>query len=297
MERLRPDTRFSSLILSTGNRNSLSWNRGGVRIPPDERPSQLFARLFLQGAPDEVSDQVRRLRDGQSVMDTVSADAKRMQSELGQNDRDKLEEYFNSVREVEQRLLKNEAWVTKPKPKVTSAPPKDIANGADTIGRTRLMYDLIHLALETDSSRIITLFIAGQPSVPPIQGVTADWHNLSHHGKDPEKIAQLRLIEGEHMKALHDLLNKLKHTPEQGDTLLDRTSVLFGSNLGNASSHDTKNMPILLAGGGFKHKGYLAFDAENNVPLCNLYVSLLHRLGLEINNFGSSTGSLRGLDS
>jgi hypothetical protein len=295
-ERLRPDTRFASLTLSTGNRTSLSWSRTGVRIPADEKPSQVFARLFLDGSPEEVRSQVRKLRDGQSVMDTVRDDAKRMQAELGQNDRDKLDEYFNSVRELEQRLVRGEEWVKKAKPKAPGAAPRDIANPADTIGRTRLMYDLIHLAIQTDSTRIITLFIAGMPSVPPINGVTADWHNLSHHGKDPAKIAQLRLIETEHMKALHDLLVKLQGVKEENETLLDRTMVLFGANMGNASSHDTKNLPILLAGGGFRHAGHLAFDQNNNAPLCNLFVSMGQRLGLEMSLFASSAGTLKGLE-
>jgi Protein of unknown function (DUF1552) len=295
-ERLRPDTRFASLTLSTGNRTSLSWSRTGVRVPADEKPSQVFARLFLDGSAEEVRGQVRKLRDGQSIMDTVRDDAGRMNRELGQNDRDKLDEYFNSVRELEQRLVRGEEWVKRPKPKAPGAPPRDIASPADTIGRTRLMYDLIHLAIQTDSTRIITLFIAGMPSVPPIPGVNADWHNLSHHGKDPAKIAQLRLIETEHMKALHDLLVKLQGSKEEDETLLDRTMVLFGANMGNASSHDTKNLPILLAGGGFKHGAHLAFDQTNNAPLCNLFMSMAQRLGLEMNSFASSAGALRGLE-
>ncbi len=295
-ERLRPDTRFASLTLSTGNRASLSWSRTGVRVPADEKPSQVFARLFLDGSSEEVRSQVRKLRDGRSVVDTVRDDANRMQRELGKNDRDKLDEYFNSVRELEQRLVRNEEWATKPKPKAPGAPPRDIANPADTIGRTRLMYDLIHLAIQTDSARIITLFIAGMPSVPPIPGVNADWHNLSHHGKDPAKIAQLRLIETEHLKALRDLLVKLQGVKEEHETLLERTAVLFGANMGNASSHDTKNLPILLAGGGFKHGAHLAFDQNNNAPLCNLFVSMAQRLGLEMNSFASSAGTLKGLD-
>ena len=150
---------------------------------------------------------------------------------------------------------------------MTAAPPRDILDRADTIGRARLMYDLIHLAVQTDSTRLITLFINGNGLVPPIAGVSDNWHNLSHHGRDPDKIAQLRLIETEHLIALRDLLAKLKETREEGETLLDRTMVLFGSNLGNASSHDTRNLPILLAGGGFRHGAHLAFDGDNNAPL------------------------------
>ncbi len=230
-------------------------------------------------------------------MDTVSEHARRMQTDLGKNDREKLDDYFTSVRELEQRLVRGQEWTKQAKPKVAVQPPKDIQLPADTINRARLMYDLIHLALQTDSTRVITLFVTGITAVPLVEGVTSDWHNLSHHGKDPDKIAQLRLVETAHMQALRDLLAKLKATKEDDETLLDRTMVLFGSNLGNASSHDTRNMPILLAGGGFKHGAHLAFDRSNNTPLCNVYVSMLQRLGLEFDSFASSTGTIRGLET
>jgi hypothetical protein len=193
-------------------------------------------------------------------------------------------------------MVSGEEWAIKPKPKLPLAAPKDIPSKADTIGRARLMYDLIHLAVQNDSSRIISLFVNGNGLVPPISGVSDNWHNLSHHGKDPEKIAQLRLIETEQLLALRDLLAKLKETQEESETLFDRTMVLFGSNLGNASSHDTRNLPILLAGGGFKHGSHLAFDQVNNAPLCNVYLSMLQRLGLEVEAFASSTGTIRGLE-
>jgi hypothetical protein len=295
-ERMRIQTRFRTLTLTTGNQ-SLSWTRNGVRIPADERPSEVFARLFLDGTPEQVRGQVRRLRDGQSVMDTVRADARQLEGDLGQGDRAKLDEYFTSVRELEQRLVSGEEWARRPKPRVSAAPPRDIASRADTIGRVRLMYDLIHLAVQTDSTRLITLFVNGNGLVPPIAGVSDNWHNLSHHGRDPEKIAQLRLIETEQLIALRGLLAKLKETREEGETLLDRTMVLFGSNLGNASSHDTRNLPVLLAGGGFRHGAHLKFDPANNAPLCNVYVSMLQRLGLEVGSFASSTGTIRGLET
>ena len=132
--------------------------------------------------------------------------------------------------------------------------------------------------------------------MPPIPGVTLGHHDLSHHGKDPSKIAQLKMVELEKMKTLRDFLAKLKQTKEDGATLLDRTMVFFSSNLGDASSHSVKNLPVLLAGGGFKHGQHLAFDPKNPPPLCNLYVSMLQRLGIEADKFGSSTGTLTGLE-
>jgi hypothetical protein len=198
--------------------------------------------------------------------------------------------------ELEQRLAKDEEWSKKPKPKVEAKPPQDIRNAADFIGRARLLFDLTHLALQTDSTRLITMLLAGTSLVPAIPGVTLGHHDLSHHGQDPNKIEQLKTIELEKMKALRDLLAKLKQTKEEGVSLLDRTMVFFGSNLGNAASHATKNLPILLAGGGFEHGRYLAFDPKDPPPLCNLYVTMLQRLGVETDKFGSSKSTLTGLE-
>jgi len=240
--------------------------------------------------------QVRRLRDGQSILDDLSGETKKLGGQLGTRDREKLEEYMASVRDLEQRLRKAEAWSKRPKPKVDMAPPKDIANRADIIGRTKLMYDLIHLALQTDSSRIITLMIQGTNSIPPIEGITEDHHNLSHHGQDPQKIAQLSVIEKAEFQALADLLKKLKQSKEQDRTLLDSTAVLFGSNLGNSSSHDTRNLPLVLVGGGFKHGRHLAFDPKTAPPFSNLFVSMLQRLGVETDKFAAGTKTLTGLE-
>jgi hypothetical protein len=294
-ERMGSATRFSSLALGTGQ-SSLSWTRSGIRVPADTQPSKVFARLFLDGTPEEVRTQVRRLADGQSIMDTVQDQARTIERRLGRRDRAKLDEYFTSVRELEQRLVKGQAWAKTPKPRVNVAPPKDITNHADMVGHVRLMCDLIHLALQTDSTRLVTLAISGLSVVPPIAGVSLDWHNLSHHGKDPSKLEQLAIIEKAELKLLGDLLTKLRATAEGDATLLDRTMVLYGSNLGNSSSHDTRNMPMLLAGGGFKHGQHLAFDPQNHPPLANLFVSMLQRLGLEDQTFASGTGPLAGLE-
>jgi hypothetical protein len=160
----------------------------------------------------------------------------------------------------------------------------------------RLLFDLIPLALQTDSTRLVTVLLQGANSVPPVPGVTLDHHNLSHHGRDPAKIQQLRLIEEAQLRVVSDLLGKLKLKNERGTTLLDKTMVLFGSNLGKANSHDTRNLPILLAGGGFKHGRHVAFDAAKNTRLCNVFISMLQRLGLAIDTFGSGTGPLTGLE-
>jgi hypothetical protein len=286
-------TRFPSLVLGTGS-PSLSYTRGGVMIPAESRPSRVFAQLFLEGTAAEVREQVHKLREGQSIMDTVQQEAQSFTRRLGAADRDRLDEYFSSVRELEGRLATAEAWTHKPKPKVDLEPPRDITDGSDLIGRMRLLFDLIPLAIQTDSTRLLTILLQGANAVPPVKGVTMDHHNLSHHGKDPAKIAQLRLIEEAQLAVFRDLLGKLKTKQEGGTPLLDKTIVLFGSNLGNANSHDTRNLPILVAGGGFKHGRHVAFDASKNARLCNLFVSMLQGLGVETNAFGTSTATLTG---
>lgn len=293
-EKIYGQTRFATLPLSCEG-SGLSWTKSGAPVPTESWPSAVFTKLFLEGRPDEVQAQARRLADGQSVLDAIRGQAQKVEQVLGKRDREKLDEYFTSVRELEQRLAQADAWSKKPKPKVDVKPPVDIRNNADLVGTTRLWFDLIHLALQTDSSRLITLQLLGTSSVPPIQGVNQGHHDLSHHGQDPSKINQLKILELEKMKALRDFLAQLRQTREEGQNLLDRTTVFFSSNLGDAGKHSVKNMPILLAGGGFQHGQHLAFDENKGPPLSNLFVSMLQQMGIEADAFGSSTGTLTGL--
>jgi hypothetical protein len=294
-EHIGTQTRFPSLVLS-GEGLGLSWTRTGARVPAHNSPSRLFAEMFLDGRDDEVRAQLLRLIEGRSILDDVRDQATSFRANLGADDRDRLDEYLTSVRELEQRLGVDEKWRKTPKPKVNVPPPKDISNRSDLIGRTRLLFDLAHLAVQTDSTRLITIMLAGATSAPPIPGVTQGHHDLSHHGKDPGKLAQLKLIEVECMKVLRELLAKLKQSQEGGQTLLDRTTVYLGSNLGDASSHSTRNLPIIVAGGGFRHGQHLAFDPQNPPPMCNLFVSMLQRLGIEADKFSTGTGTLAGLE-
>ncbi len=294
-ERIGAETRFSSLALS-GEGLGLSWTRTGARVPAHNSPSRLFAAMFLDGREHEIQDQLRNLADRRSILDDVHGQAKSLRAQLGGEDRVKLDEYLTSIRELEQRLAVDEEWIKTPKPKVDVEAPRDITNRSDLIGRTRLLFELAHLAVQTDSTRLITIRLAGATSAPPIAGVSQGHHDLSHHGKDPGKLAQLRLIETECMKVLHDLVAKLKQSQEADESLLDRTMVYLGSNLGDASSHSTKSLPILVAGGGFVHGQHLAFAPRNAPPLCNLYVSMLQRLGIEVNTFSTGTATLAGLD-
>ena len=294
-EQIGDQTRIRSLVLS-GEGGGLSWTRTGAQVPAESAPSKVFARLFLSDSPEEVRDRARQLAEGRSVLDDVTAQAKALNGSLGHDDREKLEEYLTSVRELEKRLAKDELWFRKPKPKVDAAPPKDVTNAADLIGRTRLLFDLTVLALQTDSTRLVTMMLGGSTFAPPIAGVTLGHHDLSHHGKEPGKLDQLKIVEIEQMKLLRDLLARLQAIKEDGATVLDRTMVYLGSNLGDGSSHSIKNLPVFLAGGGFKHGHHLGFDPQTSPPLCNFYLTLLHRLGIPVDKFGTATGTLTGLD-
>ena len=285
-------TRFGSLTLGE---KTLSWSANGVAIPPEPSPAKAFAKLFLTGSAKEVAAQQRDLEDGRSIMDTVLGDAKAMERKVSAADREKLDQYFTAVRETEQRLAKTERWSQTPKPSVKVKPPVEISS-IDLVGTLRAQFDVMRLALETDSTRLITLGGTGYGNVPKIPGVQLGYHGLSHHGKNPDMLRQLELIEQATIQAFFDFLNSLKASTEAGSNLLNNTQVLLGSNLGNASGHLTTNLPMLLAGGGFKHGQHLAFDPKNNYPLPNLFVSIAQRIGVETDRFATSTGTMKGLE-
>jgi hypothetical protein len=301
-ERIGHLTRFPSLNLGVNvdrGARSLSWTGSGVLIPCEEKASDVFRRLFLQGTQAETDSQVRKLELGQSILDAVAGQASELKRHVGAHDRDRLDQYFTSVRELEQRMQMSREWEHKPKPTVSASVPLDPASPREYMEKVRLMYDLARLAFETDSTRSIALLLDSVNS-PVIElgetKLTEAYHNLSHHGRSEAKLAQLKAIDLWHMQLISGLLTGLKNVREQGETLLDRTMVLYGSNLGNANTHVTTNLPTLFAGGGFKHGQHLAFDRERNYPLPNLFVSMLQRMGLEADKFASSTGTMRGLE-
>jgi Protein of unknown function (DUF1552) len=295
-EKLGIETRFPSLVLSTSGR-SMSWTSSGIEIPGETSPSRVFKTLFMDGTAQELKAEMRQLQRGQSILDTVLGQARSLQPKISVRDRAKLDEYLTAVRDLESRLQQSEEWVQRAKPKISAEQPKDVTEKNDAIGRQRLMYDMMVLALQTDSTRVISIQLSGMNAVPKIDGVSNDWHNLSHHGKDPDKIDELRIIEEAEFIAFNEFLTKLKNIEENGRPLLDHTTILFGSNLGNASSHDWHNLPVIVAGGGVNHQGYVAHDEKNNTPFANLLVSLGQNMGLEIDRFGSSTAAgLRGFE-
>ena len=278
---------------------SLSWTGAGVLIPCEENPVSVYQQLFLQGTPDQVRSQVQPLSLGQSIMDAVADQTQSLQRKLGPKDRDRVDQYLTGVRELEQRLEAAQAWEYVPKPEPRGEAPVNPEDPKAYMDKVRLMYDMARLAFETDSTRAITLMLdsVNSPAID-VEGtqITDGYHNLSHHGKNEEKKKQLEAIDSWHMRLLDELFANLKDAKEDSDSLLDRTMVVYGSNLGNANTHVTTNLPVLFAGGGFRHGQHLAFDTENNYPLPNLFVSMLQKLGIETDRFATSTGTFRGLE-
>ena len=220
------------------------------------------------------------------------AQSKILRNSATASDREKLDEYFESVRKTERDLREARAWMDRPKPKVDAEPPQDIFDKTDMIGRIRLLMDLVPLIVQTDSSRVISVVIQDHLAIPQVAGVESEHHNLSHHGRDPKKIAQLKKIETEIVSQFGRLLAQLKAKKEAGGSLLDNTMTLFGSNLGNANAHDPRNLPVFLAGGSFKHGRYIAHDRHDNTPLSNLFVTMLQNMGIEAESFATSNGTL-----
>ena len=301
-ERIGHLTRFPSINLGVNvaqGARSLAWTSSGVLIPSEEKASEVYRQMFIQGTKAEQETQIRRLELGQSILDSVAAQARDLQRTMGARDKERLEQYFTSVRELERRMTMSKEWEHKPKPTTTAPMPLDPESPREYMEKVRLMYDMARLAFETDSTRSVTLMLDSVNS-PAIEiddiKITDGYHNLSHHGKSEIKLAQLRAIDHWHMKLLANLFSELRDVREGGEPLLDHTMILYGSNLGNANTHVTTNLPTLLAGGGFRHGQHLTFDKERNYPLPNLFVSMLQRMGLEVDAFASSTGTMRGLE-
>lgn len=286
-------TRVPSLTLNTANCASLSWNRKGVPVPWERSKANLFKKLFIDGTPDEIAREIKRLEHGRSILDGMRNQLKSLGASLGSADRERLDLLASSIREAEKMLLQDEAWVSKPKPRV-EATVRQFDQSQHWIESQQQWYGLIHLALQTDSTRVVVLGLGeqGQQNIPDL---SIGHHDASHHGKDPAKIEQFARYEEKEYQTFAGFLDKLSATTEAGKPLLDSTQVLMASSLGDASAHSSDNLPVFLAGGGFKHKGHLAFDQKNNYQLSNLYVRMLQKMGVETEKFGASTGILGDL--
>jgi hypothetical protein len=296
-ERIGRDTRYASLNFSTSGAYSCSYTRSGVAIPPETSAARAFARLFIDGTPAEVAEEVARVQEGRSILDRVAGEAKRLQRDVGAGDRDKLDQYFTSVRELEQRMVSSEDFARRPKPKPGVPAIRDPGPGEDT-RRFGLMLEVARLAVQTDLTRIVTLYYVGTRKTPSRPGTSFAYHDLSHHGQDAGKLNQLTVLERDLLLEWGGFIQRMKDSRDGASRLLDNTMSVFGAGMGNASSHDSTNLPILVAGGRFKHGRHLAHDPKNPPPLCNLWVQMLREMGMPVEKFGTSNKeTLAGLDT
>ena len=294
-EQVGNETRVRSLTLnSMGGAASLSWNRKGVPVPKDGNRASIYKRLFIDGTPEEIARETKRLAHGHSILDDMRWQLKSLHSQLGTSDRERMELMETSIREAEVLLKQEEAWIAKPKPKVQEPATNFSDKAGNWVDSQNRWYGLIRLALQTDSTRVI-VFGIGEHNNQGVPDLEIGHHDASHHGKDPSKIEQFARYEEKDYQNFAGFLDQLNETTEPGGSLLDHTQVLLTSNLGDASAHASNNLPTFLAGGGYKHQGHLRFDEENNYPLSNLYLRMVQKFGVEIDQFGSSTGTLSEL--
>ncbi|MEO0446106.1 MAG: DUF1552 domain-containing protein, partial [Verrucomicrobiota bacterium] len=274
------ETRFPSLVLGceSGTGNALSWTRNASPVPQISRVSQLYDMLFGKPRAEQLQRQERELKDRRSILDLVQGQAKSFRKDLGKEDSEKLEQYFTSVRELEQRVEQSEQWLGREKPSTEMRRPEGI-DSLPLRQKTAIFYDLMVLALQTDSTRVITLsFLELGKEQGGLQGVTSGYHSLSHHGKEQKTIDELAIIEAFYVREFGHFLTKLKQVKEtDGASLFDHTMSLFGSGMSNGNSHSNRDLPVVLAGGGMKHGEHRTYarNGRSSVPLCNLYVTML----------------------
>ena len=298
-EKLGPVTRFPTLNLGVNidkaNR-SLAWTRDGVLLPAEDSAPALFRKMFVQGDAEAIQKQLKKLEERGSILDALRDETQQFSRSLGREDKNRLDQYLTSVREIEERLLTARQWEQRPRPTTTQTPPADVQDHKLFFEKLDLMLSMAQLALESDSTRIVTLMVDAFATpafrLGDTETTTTDYHNLSHHGQADDKVRQLQETDSRQMTLLTKLLQNLAGRPAGTERLLDSTMILFGSNMGDSNTHDNTNLPILLAGGGFRHGQHLAFQRDQNTPLCNLFVTMLQNLGLEAEAFASSTATL-----
>jgi len=285
-------TPFASMTLQVNEANLISFTRTGVQVPAIDL-AQVYRALFLDESPEAKAATSERLARHSSILDVVLEDARKVHRQLGKRDQQKFDEYLHSVRSLEQKIVQQKPWLEKPKPKTEMKEPRPTGSTEKDL---RTMMELIALAIQTDSCRIFTLssgFRGGD------FGLGGGYHGFSHHGEREKEVAALKLIEGNQIAGMSYLIDLLKAQEDtrNGGTLFDHTMILFGCGMATGQ-HSTKDLPLVLAGGGFRLGEHRAYPEEEGqrVPAANLLLSMLQNFGIEIDQFGTSSGTLRGLE-
>lgn len=283
------NTRFPSMTVRVNESNLISFTRTGVQVPAIDLRT-MFRALFIEDSAEKKLTAADKLKRQTSILDVVLEKAKVVERDLGKRDKRKFAEYLEAVRSLEKKIELQEPWLDRKKPQTELTEPQQ---GKGTEADLRAMVELIALAIQTDSTRAITLssgFMNGD------FGLSGGYHGFSHHGNRPDHIDALKAIENNIMRQMSHLIDLLKSKDDviNGGTLLDHTTVMFGCGMATGP-HSTRNLPLVVAGGGFKHgehKVYPDPESAHRVPAANLLLSILQNHGLEIDRFGSSSGTL-----
>lgn len=287
-------TRFPSVHISIGGSQGASWTASGIKVREETDPLDLFRKLFVKDPKAAKAARKLELDQQGSVLDLVRGQAKQLENSVSSSDRAKLEEYLTAIREAEERIQGMQRWQDVPKPTVDFDGSANAHGPMDYPTLSPLMFDLLFLAIQSDSSRVFTAGFGMHNHVIEIDGVSIGYHGLTHHGRLPEKLKQLRIIDAFYIEQMARFMEKLKNTRTNNGNLLDETMVFFGSGLGDASRHSNRDLPIILAGGGFRHGRHV--DALQHTgtqtPLNNLFTTMLRNFGVEIEQFNNATGTV-----
>lgn len=287
------NTRFHSLVVcpsvknKIGLGNNTSWTKNGIAVPNIEDPQLLFDKLFKQDSPQLIKSKLRRADIRTSILDAVMDQTKAMNKKIGKADQVKMDQYFTSIRGLEKQILSKKSWYDRDKPKVDK-----MGFEAETQDKLFPIYfDLLHLALETDSTRSAVFHVPFGFDLSGIGVASRGYHGCSHHGKNPGAVDDLKKVDTFLMKQMTRFVKKLKESNMLGDTV-----VVFGSGMSDGSPHSNKCLPIVVAGGGFNHGEFRVYsdDPKKKTPLCNLWLTLLQSLGIEENRFGNTTVTISG---
>ena len=289
-ERVAGLTRFPVLNTAAGGDAGggveLCWTRSGVMVPPIQKVSEVFQKLFVDDPADTAAQRSARYRQQGSILDAVKEQAEEMNRRLSRDDQQKMDQYFTSIREVETTLQQENAWLSRPRPKVDMKEPRD----GTVTQQLPILFDLLTLALQTDSTRVATIEVPGTFDATGVGLKAGSYHGYSHHAKDPTLMQGMRTIEHYQLEHLARFMRKLADLD-----LLDSTQILFGSGMSDGSAHTNKNLPVIAAGGGYKHQTHLRMPEGSKVPLANLYLTMAQRFGAETDSFGHSNGTLKEL--
>lgn len=294
-------TRFPSLHISLGGAESASYSPSGILMRQETSPESLFKKLFVADSAAARKERGLKLEEQGSVLDLVRSQARRLERGVSRADKEKLDEYLTAIREAEERLQGMRRWQNVRKPEVTKDQYDPTARGHGSMDYgflSPMMFDLLGLALQSDSSRILTANFSMHNRVIELEGVSKGYHTLSHHGNRESHLRELRIIESFYIEQLSRFIGKLKSYNTDRGSLFDDTMVFFGSGLSDATRHSNRDLPVILAGGGLKHRGHhdaIQRHSERQTPLNNLYTTMLQHFGLEIESFNGATGDLNHL--